>query len=375
MTQLKRRLAILLSFIMVFTTVFVAAPMEAQAKTTTTYYFSGPATYGDSYTIKTYKGASNFYAGDYATCYTWSYTDTTEGSTYKNLGYLSSLSGVSYSSSKKSVATIDSKTGLVKLKGTGTTTISMKYKGNTIKFKLNVITKTKFFNELKEKAPYSDYKTLATTYDKAAKAFLKKVGTNPNVKKDKNRFDILETYNTYTNYSSGYTQQMDKYDPETGTYKYNFYFYAPTAAHAYAVRSKISSDIDSINPFSTNSAKHFEATKITGKAGSNKITVTLKTKVDDTMLLGANAAFSWDSEITKSDTYTFPIVVKNTSNGRQYYAIATVKKGSKTMTIELKNHKLAKNKTYELLNKTKTGRYSSYLGNWLSWGKSTFKAK
>ena len=54
MTQLKRRLAILLSFIMVFTTVFVAAPMEAQAKTTTTYYFSGPATYGDNNTIKTY---------------------------------------------------------------------------------------------------------------------------------------------------------------------------------------------------------------------------------------------------------------------------------------------------------------------------------
>lgn len=373
MAQLKRRLAILLSFIMVFTTVFVAAPMEAQAKTTTSYSFGEVASRGESCNIITYKEAKNFYAGDYATIFITEFDPDTQHSSMTSLGHLSLLSGVKYKSSNEKVAKIDSKTGLVTFKKTGTTTITMTYKKQTLKFKLQVLTKKDLFKKLGKVSPY--YKDSAATWDKAGNNFLKEVGTSPNVKTGKNRFDILMAYNDYTNYFGGYTTVYTGLDPETGAMKTDAYLFAPSSAHAYAVRSKISRDIDSLDPFSTNSAKHFEATKITGKANSNKITVTLKYKVTDEMLLGATAVFSWDSEITKSDTYTFPIVVKNTSNGRQYYAIATVTKGSKTMTIELKNHKLAKNKTYELLNKTKTGRYPSYLGNWLSWGKSTFKAK
>lgn len=369
MTQLKRRISILLCFLLVFTTVFVAAPMEAQAATTT-YRLGGP-----SGTIKTYAKADNFYVGDLVYCEAYTYDNNGNYVSYKDYGYLSTNSGVKYKSSKTSVASVDSK-GLLKIKKAGKTTITVTFNKQTIKFDINVLSKTKFFDEMKSKASYNDWKKLASNADKAAKAYLKKIGTKPDVVKGKNRYDILSAYNQYESVSNGFTS-FHTLNPSTNTYEINSYYYSPTALHVTRLDNKIASDINNINPFSTYSAKHFAPKSISGKGKT--ITVTLKSKVDDTMLLGANGAFSWDTEVKASKKYTFPIIVMNTSNNREYYGIATITKGSKKMTIELKNHKLVKGKKYQLVAKTGTGRYGSYLGNWLDAYtgkiKTTFTAK
>ncbi len=368
MTQLKRRISILLCFLLVFTTVFVAAPMEAQAATTTYLGVS-------SSNIITYVDADNFYAGDFVYAYAYTYDSKGNYVSYKDYGYLSMNSGVTYKSSNTKVAKID-KNGLLDIKAKGTTTITVKFKKQTVKFDIKVLKKNDFFNEMKSKASYNDWKKLASNADKTAKAYLKEIGKNPDVLKGKNRYDILSAYNQYESVSNGFTS-FHTLNPSTNTYEINSYYYSPTAHHVYRLDNKIASDLDSINPFSTYSAKHFAPKSISGKGKT--ITVTLKSKVDDTMLLGANGAFSWDTEVKASKKYTFPIIVMNTSNNREYYGIATIEKGSKKMTIELKNHKLVKGKKYQLVAKTGTGRYGSYLGNWLDTYtgkiKTTFTAK
>lgn len=371
MNLLKRRISILLCFLMVFTTVFVAAPTETQAATeSTSYYFYGPAT--SDWDITVYKGASNIYAGDYVSAYKETYSSNT-GWKSDYLGYLSLVSGVTYSSSNKKVATID-KTGKITTKDTGTTTISVKYKGNTIKFDLVVVSKTKFYNQLQSYNQYSDYKTTASTADKSAKAFLKITGSNPTIK-DSNRYKLLTAYKNYNVYS-GYTS-ISEYDSTTGTYTGAYYCYSPSSAHAYAIYSKISNYSYDYNPFiyATGTAKQLNVKSI--KGSGKTVTITLKKAITADQIYGANYVFSWDSEVKSSKTYTFPIYVQDTKTGYKYYGIATMTQGSKTITIKLQNKSLTKGTKYKLLAQSRSDYSYSDMGGWLldDVNKNTFTAK
>ena len=131
MTQLKKRLSLLLCMLLVFTSAFIAVPEETQAATT--YQFNHIGAYGND--IYVYKGADNLYAGDYI------FAGRTTNGIYKEYGYLSRLDGVSYKSSETSVASISSKTGKITTKKNGTTTITATYKKQKVSFKMNF-----FFN-------------------------------------------------------------------------------------------------------------------------------------------------------------------------------------------------------------------------------------
>jgi len=368
MNYMKRRISLLLCMLMVFTTIFTAAPVETQAANTTHSLYSQIGM-GTNSKVIVYKGVKDFYIGDLITATKITNPNTPQAE-YTSLGNLSQLSGVSYKSSKTSVASI-SKKGLITAKKAGTAKITVKYKGQSIKYELKVVAKKDFDKKL---SSYG-YGLGTSVIDEDAKAFLKKTGTNPTIKTS-NRYKLLDAYNNYQ--SSGGCTSMPYIDSATGVYTIDYYIFSPSAIRANVVCNKISSYCNKYNPFVTTSSKCFKIKSISGK--SNKITVTLKSKVTADQIFGAQAQFNWDSEIKKikkGKPYTFPIVVRNTSNGYKYYATASIKEGSKTMTITLKNAKLTKGKTYELLAQTSTSRNTRYLGTWLdgSINKYKFKAK
>ena len=369
MTQLKRRLSLLLCMLLVFTSTYIAIPEEAQAGTYN--FFSDIGAEADN--IYVYKGASNFFVGDYFLGYSQKFNDN--GGYTLSGHYLTYYDNATYTSSDKSVATVNKTTGEVKIKKAGTTTITVKWQGIKDSFKLNVLSKTNFFKEV-NKRQFSDYKKIASDYDKAAKAFLKASGTSPKIT-SKNRYKILTAY---ANYASAYeSAYLGCYEPDssTGNYKSNYYIFSPTAGRANMICHELNRYAAPNNPFTTWSSKCFNVKSISGKGSSKTISLVLKDKVTATQIFGANYAYSWDTEIKESSTYTFPIVVQCKSNGYKYRAIATIKKGSSKMTIKLTTGKLVKGKTYKLLAISSTGNYPTYMGDWLDDGtnKNTFRAK
>lgn len=234
----------------------------------------------------------------------------------------------------------------------------MKYKGATAKFKLKVVSK----KDLKKALSGTSYEKELSDIEESAKIYLKSVG---NVSKitTSNRYKVLTAYASYDyRYYSGYYSTYD-YNSQ----KYTYYVYSPEAAHVYAINRALERYASERNPFTTGDSKLFKVKAISGKANTNKISATLASKVTEDQIFGANYQFSFDSKIEKSSTYRFPIKVQDTKTKYKYYAIATIKKGSDKMTIEIQNAKLKKGTTYKLI---------SYVGGyWLLASKNTFKVK
>ena len=366
MNYMKRRVSLLLCMLMVFTTIFTAAPVEMQAANTV--YTLNNSLGNGNYDVIIYKGMKDLYIGDFVS----GYKITNPGTSKEEYTYYSNVStqkNVTYKSSKKEVATVNSK-GKITTKDTGTTTITVKYQGQTSKIKLKVVSKKTYDKEI-DAYTYVN----ASSVEEAAKKFLDKTGTDPKITKD-NRYKLLTAYANYQT-NLGYTS-IFTYDAKKQTYVTKYYIYSPSAARAMTAYNKIATYCEKYNPFSTRSGKCFEIKSISGKGKT--ITVNLKKNVTEDQIFGAQAQFDWDTELKQVKTYTFPIVVKNTSTGYEYYAIASVTQGKSKMTITLKNAKLTKGKKYELVAKTATGRGGSYLGNWLDGtlnktSKFTFKAK
>lgn len=360
MNHFKRGLLILLTLVLTFTTVFVTTPVEASAKNTSQYLLCTMGTrYSYTEKIVVYKDATNLYAGDFI------YVYKCKGATDTYISRLSSIkSGASYKSSDTKVVKINSKTGKMSAKKAGTAIITVKYKGAKTSFRIVVLNKSKFFKELTTlKAEYT--KDYANTCSKEAKVFLNEVGKNTTIDTT-NRYKLLSATKRH-HVDSGYTSTTLEDDPEADIY----YVYSPTATHAYTVYNNITVYGYRRNPFDDLSEKHFRIKSIKGKG--NIITITLKDKVTLNMIYGANYKYSWDSEVKESNTYSFPIVIQNTTTKHMYSGVGTINRGSTKMTIALNTHTLVKGDTYQLLSRTNTTSYYSTLGTWLD-KKDTFKA-
>lgn len=347
MKYFKKRLSLFLCLVLAFTTVCFAAPEEAKAASTV--YFGAIGSYSSTKEIQVAKGDKNLYAGDYVYAY------DTSGNSY---GYLSTCSNVTYKSSNTSVATINSSTGKISTKKNGTTTISIKYKGSTVKYKLKVVSKSTI-----TKALTSYIKQYVSTYDSSAKDFLSAAGNTTKITSS-NRYKVLSAYKSYDyRYTSGYTSTYDY-----TTAKSTGYIYSASSAHAYAVCRALERYASERSPFSTQSSKCFKIKSISGT--NKKVTVTFKNNVSEDQIFASNYNFSWDTNVKKANTHTFPIYIQDTTNNHRYYAVATIKKGSNKMTIEIKNLKLKKNRKYKLVDQ--------YYNSWLDGTVNktvTFKAK
>ncbi len=346
MNCIKKRISIFLCMLLAFSAVFFAVPQEAKAATNVWLY--GPGASTDTKEIQVYRGSKNLYAGDFVEAVSMS------GTSY---GVLSMNSGVTYKSSKPTVASINSKTGLITTKKNGTTVITVKFKGTTAKFTLRVVSKT----NLKKMISNTMLAELSDL-EECSKAFFTTAGSVTKIT-SANRYKIMSAYKSYDykderGYTSAYASD-----------EYTYYVYSPEATHAYAVGNAFSKYAEERNPFATTSPRCFQLGSISGKGNTKKITVTLKSKVSAEQIFGGKNILSWDTELTSNKTYSFPIRVQNVKTKYKYYAIATVKQGENKMTIQTMNLKLKKGTKYKLL---------SYDGHsWLDGtiNKNTFTAK
>ena len=99
--------------------------------------------------------------------------------------------------------------------------------------------------------------------------------------------------------------------------------------------------------------------KLTGTG--QKITATLKNKVSADDIYGIQYVTSYDTDIKEASTVQFPVYVMDTTTNHRYYATATLKKNSKTMTIQTKNLKMKKGRTYKLMRYNVLEEYDTWL--------------
>lgn len=327
-----------------FTTVFCVMPQESVQAATTVYFNWRAGGYtDDSRLVQVEKGAADFYIGDYVNA-------NLSGDSYKACGYLSNCSGVTYSSSNKTVADVNSSTGKVTAKKAGTATITVKFKGATTKCKVQVV------SSLKSVRPY-DYDQMKSMAAAVIKAYGKGITT-------KNRYSVLsavELYeaNVYT-YSAGYTSAYTNG-------KSISCIYLPAAGHAYALADKLEEYGDARNPFGTDHSKVFTVSSISGK--NKTVTVKLSGKVTAEQIFGALYATSRDTKVSSAKTVEFPICVMDQKTKHRYYAEAVIKQGSNVMTITTRTLQMKKGTSYQLK------AYGSASTDWLVNGKISFKAK
>lgn len=343
MSYLKRRIAVFLCMLLAFSTVIVTVPQEqVQAATDVRLSWNFGAIIGNQTpTVLVKKGAKDLYIGDYIGVFEF-------GENYNYIPCISNASGVKYNSSNASVVKVDSKTGKMTAKKTGSATVSVRYKGKTEKCTINVV------NSVASYKPSYGYAS-----DKYASAFVKAFGSKIT---NRNRYELLGIYNKCYKYFSA-TGIFVKSSAED-----TYVIYNPTLGRARALSKKLEAYAAERNPFATTSAKLI---KVTSLSGSKKtVTAKINKKVDAEQIFGAQYAYSWDSKTSAKNSVEFPIYIRDTRDGHRYYAVATLKKGSNKVTIETRNLTLKKGVKYELEQHSSTGY------GWIEGSKvSTFKAK
>lgn len=333
----KRRLAVFLAMVIAFTTVFIAIPQEsAQAATKPTLYWSWGSSASE---VRIAKGAKDLYVGDYVTAYGNS----------KYYGYLSMNSGVTYTSSKPAVASVGKKTGKLTAKKTGVTTITVKFKGKTIKQKVRVVSSLK-----SERSQFTNLSKQET----AAQNFIKAYGDGKIT--TKNRYTILSKLGKFLEY--GWNSGI-AFNYSDG--KYICAIYSPICGRMMAVRAEFAEYAETKTPFATGGSKAFKVKSIS--ATGKKVTITLKSKVDAEQMFGVayQKTLSDGMYAGKKDTYTNLRFSVYDSNYNYISGVAVVKKGSDKIVITL-DKKLTKGKKYTV---------SCGVGAWLWDGKRTVTAK
>ena len=336
----KRRLSVLLSILIVLTTVFVGKPetqllaaetgTEAEAESSA-YGLSGGgvavvhkfgANFNESLEIQ--KGMKDLYMGDYLSAFTSGGERT-----------LSYLKGATYKSSKTSVIKINKKTGKMEAKKTGTATITVTYSGESRSFKVKVVKST------------SKYKPQGNSQgwnDKNAQKLIKAYGNGIT---EKNRYKLLNIYQDIR-------QGSEEAWPGIGTIKsgntWKSGLYSTVQARGYGIYREIVAYGDARSPITTPNGKSFSIQKLSGKGKT--ITATLKKNVTADDIFGVQYSSIWwnGTKETRKDgkTATFTMYVQDKKTSQYYQATATVTKGSKKMTIKLKDTSLKKGRTYKI---------------------------
>ena len=347
MSYAKKRLAVFLSMLVVLTTVFGLIPpaQQVQAAQNVTLIREG---YQDVLCVQ--KGMSNLYMGDYVSA---SWYDELSHRVYR---YLTNLKGVTYKSSNTSVISVD-KTGKMNAKKAGTAKLTVKYKGVSYTREVKVVNSVKKY--------VSDTYFEDAFYKKCGASFLKAYGKGITAKNRYTLTSILKKVDRlrYHSYCAGETSVS------VGN-QFAWIIYEATFVHANRLAENLSNYAEKINPFSTRSSKTFNITKLSGKG--NTITATLSSKVSADQIFGIQYSESWNTEVKSTSKVDFPIYVCDESTGHRYYAVASVKKGSKQITIKTKSLKLKKGRKYRL--KFSNSAYEEK--DWLYMSEvSTFKAK
>lgn len=350
--SMKKRLAVFLTLLMILPAIMAVLPMtstEVQAASVSMYW--SVAGYGKQ-TIQVEKG-QKFYVGDYVGIYVDGVSNT------------ASMVKASYSSSKKSVATVNSK-GYFTAKSKGTTTISVKYKGTKTTCKFQVVPAGSF----KSSKAVSTVKSKASAL---AKSIPSKVTT-------KNGFDLLKKFRDYNaagmkvsseiNSNNGF---LRKKVPTTYGYSYEDTpkLAVPQAGRYMTLGSMLSAYNSKNGPTSTRSAKVMKIASVS--ADTSAITVKLKKSIGTEQILSAQIGSRYDTRLeNKGKTKAqFQMNLQNTKTNEWISAVATIQKGSKTLKIVPKKKELVQEGTSYVAKyvNTKLEKGTYRLGSKTDWTK------
>lgn len=317
----KIRLAVFLCIMMVLPSIVSLLPMtatETSAATKTSLSWFYDIKQHEDVPIQVEKGAK-FYIGDYA------YID--QGGTF---GTASMFSKAKYSSSQKSVASVNSK-GYFTAKKPGTTTITIKYKGVSVSHEFTVVEKgtweqtssvkglKKAANKMKSSIPKKITASNAFKYTKTRNTYIKSAGKYAN---DITSSGFLkeEIKTEYGSYTSGSCKLAV---PEAGRY-----YYLDYVLYRYGTKN---------SPTSTRSSKTLKISSVS--ANTKQITVNLKSEVTAEHVLATNIEYSFYNESPSKKKAVTYVSVYDVTADKYYTGLATVTKGSKTIKIKLIEYK------------------------------------
>lgn len=348
--NMKIRMAVFLCVIMVLPSILSILPMtatEVSAADDVLLYWNYDIIQSGGKSIQVEKG-QKFNIGDYAYI--------SDGNTY---GCASLFSKARYSSSKKSVATVDSK-GNFKAKKTGTTTITIKYKGKKISYKFRIVKAGTFgtskaiknLRQASEKLSKNMPKTITTSngykYLKMSNEFSKNVaGSDSDVKSSG-----FLTQKTTSGTMSFYTVSNKLAVPQAGRAEYLKYM-----LYQYGNKNCITS---------TRGSKTMKIESVS--ATTKQITIKGKEKVGAAGILAANIMYpSYNTKISQKTAAIYMYVYDETDK-KYYTGIGTITKGSNIVRVKLREYTYSDGEYTYVSKKLKKG-HTYVLGNEQSWEK------
>ena len=284
-----------------------------------------------NYPVRVEVGAKSVYFGDFISM--------RKGKTC--CGMLSYWKGATYSSSKKSVASINKKTGLVKIKKTGQFVLKASYKGKKVKVRFKAVKKGAF-KKYRKKAGTKELAANKKLAKKCIAKYKKYVGKKVT---KKNREELLKLYKTMqlrTKLGNGIHANDDWYrtgsltlrreEPLWGTYRhwktYTMVLYAPECAHAEALGQTVADYASKMNPYDGDAQFKIESVSGSGKT----VTIKLASKVTESQFFGAKYA---GSVVPKVGTKTAKREVIARSVNGSINGVLKVKAGSDVLTVTL----------------------------------------
>lgn len=344
--SMKKRLAVFLCILFVLPAIMAVLPQTAQEVQAAKASLYWDGTLADTKGKITVENGMAFYIGDYAYV------------SYKSSYITSTLSMVkaSYSTSKKNIATVNSK-GYVEAKETGSTKIKIKYKGKTLICTLTVVEPGSFGT-----------KKAYTKLAKAANTIAKKMPSNITTS---NGFNLIKSSEKYEEVADSVNSDITsdgfiieklpsgsdelKEDESYDNRKTTQYLAVPNAGRYNTLWRKLRQYAEKNSPFSTTSSKVLKITS--ASATTDKASIYLAKAPSKEQIL-AVLVYSYSS---------YPKKNKSAQNGKVYFDIyindslnwfCCMNTGSRMISAipqkynvkkyEYVNTKLKKNKTYRI---------------------------
>lgn len=243
----------------------------------------------------------------------------------------STISSVSYTSSKPSVASC--KNGIIKTRKAGTAVLTVSYRGITNQCTLTVVDKGTLNMDA--------YKSLDSKAADVLKVYGNKISTQ-------NQYQV---YNLLSKCMKEDTTNVFglRLSKENGYYTQTNELVAIHMAQAFAVENILDEYVSKISPIGTASSKTFKITSVNAKSGQSQFTIGVKSKLTANQIFAIKATPGYEKSLKTGNTAKFNIYVRDKSTGHIYSGKATVEQGSNNITVQMKKFVLKKNRTYQLL--------------------------
>ena len=304
--HLKIRLSVFLCILMVLPSIISILPMTAQevsAASNVYLYWNYEINSYDMDVIEIEKG-QRFYIGDYAYL--------TDGS---KSGCASQFSKAKYTSSKKSVITINSK-GILTAKKSGKSKVTIKYGGKSI---------SKVF----EVVPAGSFDASEITEGLQQK--LKKITNNmPSKITTSNGYKYLQTVIDYENYVSENSEDISAGGVLKDISSYTNQLAVPQAGRYYALTQLMYQYSSKNSPTATSSSKILKP--VSASATTKAIKVKTKQKATAAHILATDIYYIDLNDAGKKTAKCY-VTITDVNTNKVYPAIATITKGSKTISI------------------------------------------